>query len=169
MNRLSAIAHAARDLPAKRVYVMDSGMAAILGASMDPQAANKKCILVMDIATSHTVAATLEAGILCGFFEYHTQDVTVERLDRLLEELPNGRLSHRQITEEGGHGAYNRKAVGYDNLELILATGPRRRLVSASTRPITLGAPWGDNMMTGAVGLLEAVRQREGLPPIPFL
>jgi hypothetical protein len=34
---------------------------------------------------------------------------------------------------------------------------------------MTFGAPWGDNMMTGTVGLLEAVRLRENLPPIDYL
>ena len=169
MNRLSAIAKDARALPAERVYVMDSGMAAILGASMDMLAANKKRLLVLDIATSHTVGAALEGGSLCGFFEYHTQDITIERLDMLLRDLADGKISHRRILDEGGHGAYSRKAFGYDGVQLILATGPRRRLALTSTLPIAFGAPWGDNMMTGTVGLLEAVRLREGLPPITFL
>jgi uncharacterized protein (DUF1786 family) len=169
MNRLSTIAEDARSLPADRVYVMDSGMAAILGASMDTLAKGKKRILVLDIATSHTVGAAMDSGLLCGFFEYHTKDITVARLDRLLEELPEGRLSHGRILNEGGHGAYSRQAFDFADVELILATGPRRRLMSATTLPITLGAPWGDNMMTGAVGLLEAVRQREELPPISYL
>ena len=169
MNRLTALARDAVALPTDRVYVMDSGMAAILGASMDIQAMDKKRILVLDIATSHTVAATLEAGKVAGFFEYHTKDVTVELLDRLLRELPDGRVSHRQILDEGGHGAYSRQPFGYDQVQLILATGPRRRLISRSALPVVFGAPWGDNMMTGTVGLLEAVRQREGLPPIGYL
>lgn len=169
MSRLSAIANEAKSLPADRVYVMDSGMAAILGASMDVLAINKERILVLDIATSHTVGAAMEGGILCGFFEYHTKDITAARLDKLLMDLPAGKLSHRRIVDEGGHGAYCRKSFGYDGVQLILATGPRRRLALASTLPVTFGAPWGDNMMTGNVGLLEAVRQREGLPPITFL
>ena len=61
MNRLSAIANDARALPTDRVYVMDSGMAAILGASMDVLAADRRRILVLDIATSHTVGAAVEA------------------------------------------------------------------------------------------------------------
>ncbi|BBO90023.1 DUF1786 family protein [Desulfosarcina ovata] len=169
MNRLSTIARDAEGLPAERVYVMDSGMAAILGASKDRQADGKTRILVLDIATSHTVGAAMEAGVLCGFFEYHTKDVSAALLDRLLRALPEGRLSHRQILDEGGHGAYTRHAFGYDAVEMILATGPRRRLIADARVPVTWGAPWGDNMMTGTVGLLEAVRLREGLPPIDYL
>ncbi|MFO7713392.1 DUF1786 family protein [Desulfosarcina sp.] len=169
MTRLAAIAKAAQALPTDRVYVMDSGMAAILGASKDVLAAGKKRILVLDIATSHTVGAAMEEGTLCGFFEYHTTDITAERLDRLLRDLPDGKLSHRRVLDEGGHGAYIRSAFGFDKVELILATGPRRRLALASALPISFGAPWGDNMMTGTVGLMEAVRLREGLPPVHFL
>jgi uncharacterized protein (DUF1786 family) len=169
MNRLSAIANDAKTLPTDRVYVMDSGMAAILGASMDVLAVNRKRMLVLDVATSHTVGAAVEEGLLCGFFEYHTVDITAARLDRLLTDLADGRLSHHRILDEGGHGAYSRRSFGYDSVQLILATGPRRRLALESKLPITFGAPWGDNMMTGTVGLMEAVRRREGLPPINYL
>ena len=169
MNRLVSIAKDAQALPAKRIYVMDSGMAAILGASKDVLAADKKRILVLDIATSHTVGAAMEEGLLSGFFEYHTKDVTVSRLDKLLRDLPDGNLTLEQILGEGGHGAYSRKAFGYEQVELILATGPRRGLAAASTLPIAFGAPWGDNMMTGTVGLLEALRLREGLPTIQYI
>jgi hypothetical protein len=31
------------------------------------------------------------------------------------------------------------------------------------------GAPYGDNMMTGTVGLLEALRRRKGLAPINYI
>jgi uncharacterized protein (DUF1786 family) len=169
MNRLSAIAADARTLPTARVYVMDSGIAAILGACMDAEAAAHRRIIVLDIATSHTVAAAVEDGLVAGFFEYHTADITAARLDQLLRLLPDGKLSHERILDEGGHGAYCRKAVGFQSVQLILATGPRRRLVADSTLPIFWGAPWGDNMMTGTVGLLEAVRLREGLSPIPYV
>ena len=169
MNRLTTLAEDARQLPTERIYVMDSGMAAILGASMDVLAAGKTNILVLDIATSHTVGAALASGTLCGFFEYHTRDITAPRLDDLLRELPEGRLTHRGILDEGGHGAYSRQSFDFSDTEMILATGPRRRLMASSRLPIVFGAPWGDNMMTGTVGLLEAVRRREELPPITYL
>jgi uncharacterized protein (DUF1786 family) len=159
-NRLSSIASAAARLPTRSVYVMDSGMAAIVGASLDPMAREKNPVMVLDIATSHTVGATLENGELSGSFEYHTQDITLERLERLLIDLPDGRLEHTRILEEGGHGAYLRKAPGYQRIEAIIATGPKRRLLRDSQLPIIWGAPWGDNMMTGCAGLLESLNRR---------
>jgi len=127
---------------------MDSGLAAILGASLDPRAREKNKVLVLDVATSHTVGATLEGGQVAGFFEYHTQDITVEKLDSLIRDLAEGNLVHEKILEEGGHGAYIRKAIGLRSVEIIVATGPKRRMVEKSRFPMVFGSPLGDNMMT---------------------
>ncbi len=167
LNRLRSIARTARRLPAKEVYVMDSGFAAILGASMDRRARGLDRVLVLDVATSHTVGAALAGEKIAGFFEYHTRDISVERLDSLLRELADGELSHQRVLSEGGHGAYLREAIGFDNVQAIIATGPKRALAASSQLPLTFGAPFGDNMMTGNVGMLEAIRRRKGLPPIP--
>ena len=169
MNRLKSIARGATALPAAEIYVMDSGMAAILGASMDGLAQGKKHFLVLDIATSHTVGAAMAGEEIAGFFEYHTQDITLEKLEELLVDLADGKLSHRQILAEGGHGAFLRQTVGFNAVETIVATGPRRKMVAGSHLSIQWGAPWGDNMMTGTVGLLEALRRRKGLEPIVYL
>jgi len=169
LNRLKSIAESARLLPTDEIYVMDSGMAAILGATMDPQARPKEKVLTLDVATSHTIGAAIDGGEIAGFFEYHTHDITLERLESLLCELADGKLEHRQILEEGGHGAYMRKAFGFQAAEIILATGPKRRLVENSRLPVVFGSPLGDNMMTGTVGVLEAIRRRKGLRPILYL
>ncbi|MFC1707604.1 DUF1786 family protein [Planctomycetota bacterium] len=163
LSRLTAIAESAQALPAEEVYLMDSGMAAILGASMDPHARSLERIVVLDVATSHTLGASLERGEIAAFFEYHTCDVTVALLESLLVELAEGRLTHGEVLEAGGHGAYSRKAIGFENVEAIVATGPRRGLLADSRLPVTYGAPLGDNMLTGTVGLLAAIRRREGL------
>lgn len=167
-NRLCSIARSAEALPADEIYVMDSGMAAIVGASMDRRARTKERLLVLDIATSHTVGAALIGSEIGGFFEYHTRDITLDRLEHLLQALADGKLDHRKILEEGGHGAYIRKSSGFQGIEEIVATGPKRRLVLNATFPIRYGAPWGDNMMTGTVGLLEAIRRYKSLDPIPY-
>jgi len=152
MSRLRSIAESAGSLPAEEVYIMDSGMAAILGASMDPRVQQRKNALVLDIATSHTVGAALQGAELVGFFEYHTADITLERLETLLVDLANGDLSHSRILAEGGHGAYTRRSFGFESTEIILATGPKRALIEPSRLSIELGAPLGDNMMTGVTG-----------------
>ena len=144
MNRLKSIAGSAEQLPVAEVYVMDSGMAAILGASLDDKCRQKKRFLVLDIATSHTVGAAMAGEEIAGFFEYHTQDITLEKLEDLLRDLAVGKLSHHQILS-------------------------KRKMLAESRLPIEFGAPWGDNMMTGTVGLLEALRRHKGLEPITYL
>ena len=169
LNRLRSVAANCNLLPTQEAYVMDSGMAAILGASLDLQAWGKQKVMVLDIATSHTVGAALDGGELAGFFEYHTRDITRERIEQLLADLADGKLRHEQILSEGGHGAYMRKAIGFQNYEVIVATGPKRKLINNSPLPIVFGAPFGDNMMTGTTGLLEAIRRRKGMEPMVYL
>jgi uncharacterized protein (DUF1786 family) len=169
LNRLRAIAASAGRLPTEEVYVMDSGMAAIAGAALDAHAPPEGPFIVLDVATSHTVCAALSEGDLAGMVEYHTVDVTRERLETLLEDLAAGRLDHRQVLKEGGHGAYIRRAVGPGALKTIIATGPKRRLILGSRLPMVFGAPLGDNMMTGCVGLLESMRRRKGMSPMGYV
>ena len=163
LNRLRSAAADAASLPTEEIYVMDSGMAAILGASMDLSCAGKERLIVMDVATSHTVVGALENGEIAGVVEYHTHDLTRNRLEELIVDVSDGRLTHDAILKEGGHGAYIRKPFGYANAEILLATGPKRELIRGSHLPIVLGAPLGDNMMTGTTGLLQAVCWRKKL------
>jgi uncharacterized protein (DUF1786 family) len=160
---MRSIAAAASSLPTTEVYVMDSGIAAMVGASMDFQLRGRRRFIVLDIATSHTVCAAIEDGEIAGFVEYHTRDLSLEKLESLLVDLAEGRLRHRQVLAEGGHGAYIRKAFGFGAVEVIVATGPKRRLVENSKLPVTFGAPLGDNMMTGTAGLLRAIKKRKGV------
>ncbi|SPD73638.1 conserved hypothetical protein [uncultured Desulfobacterium sp.] len=164
LSRLSSIAATAGGLPCKEIYVMDSGMAAIQGASMDNEARSRQNFLVLDVATSHTLGAAITGQEIAGFFEYHTRDITFGRLAGLLQELADGRINHKKLLEEGGHGAYIRRHFGFKAAEVIIVTGPRRALVQDLNLsvPMVLGAPFGDNMMTGTAGLLEAIRRRKG-------
>jgi uncharacterized protein (DUF1786 family) len=167
-SRFRALAKDAQSLPTDELYFMDSGMAAILGGSMDTRIPKDSPVVLLDVATSHTVGATMVGDELAGFFEYHTHGLTMARLEALVVDLADGKLTHRQILQEGGHGAFLRKAIGFDKVEVILSTGPRRQLFEKTRLPMTLGAPLGDNMMTGTAGVLEAIRRRKGLAPIPW-
>jgi uncharacterized protein (DUF1786 family) len=169
LNRLRSVARIAGQLPAREIYVMDSGMAAVVGATLDTHAPKDRPFVVLDVATSHTVCAAVAEGELAGLVEYHTVDITRERLEALLENLVAGQLDHRKVLEEGGHGAYIRRAVGPEALKTIIATGPKRKLVHGSRLPMTFGAPLGDNMMTGCVGLLESLRRRKRLESIHYV
>jgi len=166
-NRLAtAAADLRRTLPEAAVYVMASGLAAVLGARFDPFCADRPTAAVLDVATSHTVGAVFAGADLAGWFEVHTHDLDVDELDELLPALVAGQVDHEAVVAGGGHGAWCRQAVGA--VDFVVATGPRRHLVAKSRLPMIWGAPLGDNMMTGTTGLLAAVRHRQGLPPPPF-
>ncbi|MDJ0782604.1 MAG: DUF1786 family protein [Desulfosarcinaceae bacterium] len=175
-NRLATIAASAAELPTDSVYVMDSGMAAITGAAIDPHASRSADgFVVLDIATSHTVGAALKGEEVLGIFEYHTHDVTAAILDDLLAGLMAGTLSHAAVLAQGGHGAFVRRAVtpqarGSRSRDPkaqcpIIATGPKRRLARDSRYALVWGAPWGDNMMTGTVGLYTSLARRRKEDP----
>ncbi len=168
-NRLRSMVRDAGRLNTREVYVMDSGMAALAGAARDANARGRSPVVVLDMATSHTVAAALQDGEIAGMVEYHTRDITLERLETLIMELADGKIRHDRILAEGGHGAYLRKAVGFDNIQAIVITGPKRGLMADSNLQVRWGAPWGDNMMTGTVGLLEALRRKKGLASVPYI
>ena len=162
-NRLSSIAQDAKALPTKDVYVMDSGMAAILGATQDMSCRNRKTSAVLDVATSHTVGAIFSGDELLSFFEVHTKDLRVNELDELFLNLARGDLDNETVLACGGHGAWCRRGVGIEEFGPIVATGPQRRRIIDSRLDIHWGAPMGDNMMTGTTGLLTALRRRQGL------
>jgi len=62
-----------------------------------------------------------------------------------------------------------RQAFGFQNVDVIVVTCPKRSLVKNSRLPIVMGAPLVDNMMTGAVVLLEAIRGLKCLKPIHYV
>ena len=160
-NRLSTVARSAALLPASRVYVMDSGMAAILGARMDPEVLRHRHVAVVDVATSHTVAAIWSEQRFCSFFEYHTRDMSADLMEHLLPRLADGRLKHEEILQMGGHGVCVLKELPFERIGAVVLTGPNRRLLAGLRLPTLFGAPMGDNMMTGTAGLLAAVAHRE--------
>lgn len=157
LNRLKSIAQEADKLGARNVFVMDSGMCAINGGMLDQWAHGRERFIVIDIATSHTLCATIKHKKIAGFFEYHTSDITRSRLEELIVALAHARISHKGILKEGGHGAYVREPIGFDEDITIIVTGPKREILKESKMQIIMGAPFGDNMMTGTSGLLNAI------------
>ena len=161
-NRLRSMSLDAKELPTKEVYVMDSGMAAILGATHDRSCVDRSYCAVLDVATSHTVGAIFNQQELLGIFEVHTKDLQVQQLDELLPALAKGEVDNEAVLQQGGHGAWSRGTAPFEEIGPVVATGPQRRRVKNSKLEISWGAPMGDNMMTGTTGLLSALRRRQG-------
>jgi len=164
LTRMRATGELLSEIPAPKLFMMDTGMAAIIGASLDPYLRGCDHCIIVDIGNSHTLGAVLTKGLIGGFFEYHTNGLTPQRMEELLINLGNGTLDHRSIIAEGGHGAYIRSVPGYNKIEKIVATGPRRKeIMGGINLEYIEGAPLGDNMMTGTAGLLESIKRREKL------
>jgi len=142
-----------------RPLLMDTGPAAIFGAALDP-----RCIepaLIINFGNGHTVAAVLDVGRIVALFEHHTSELTPEKLKRYVEKLCAGTLKNSEVFEDEGHGAYIDAVPG--KIRSTLVTGPQRVrfLASGALRGSVAAAPWGDMMITGCIGLLEAWKRKE--------
>ena len=162
--RMQATGALLAEIPHQKAFMMDTGMAAVLGASLDPILQGCCHVIVADVGNSHTLGACLSDGLIGGFFEYHTNHLTPQRMEELLVHLGNGTLEYNQVVSEGGHGAYVRSCPGFNRIEKILVTGPRRREIMQGVKlEYREGGPLGDTMMTGTVGLIEAIKRNENL------
>ncbi|MGB9924751.1 MAG: DUF1786 domain-containing protein [Methanothrix sp.] len=132
--------------------VMDTGPAAIFGALEDPEC--RTPALVINIGNGHTIGAIVDDGRITAIFEHHTSAMTPEKLRSIMKRLCEGTLTHKEIFEDGGHGAHIEHVP--DEVRSILVTGPRRGVFVRSMKDPVQAAPWGGMMITGCVGLVRA-------------
>jgi uncharacterized protein (DUF1786 family) len=136
--------------------VMDTGVAAILGALEDDRKPGREDeLLVVNIGNEHTLGAWLAGGTLKGIYEHHTTLLDREKLLEQMDRFVSGNLSNDQVYAAGGHGCLNTgpRSGGRPRL---LVTGPRRQLL-AGTRA-EMAAPYGNMMLSGCFGLLRSYR-----------
>lgn len=141
-----------RKLPG--AMLMDTGMAAIRGALLDETAHPPD--LLVNIGNGHTLAGIIDNGKLIALLEHHTQQITSRKLDDYLKRLSNGTLEFREVFDDGGHGCLVKEAIGFNNIGSILVTGPRREIMRGSKLKFHLASPYGDMMLTGCFGLVDA-------------
>ena len=144
--------------------VADTGPAALYGALPD----GVDDAVLVNAGNGHTICVVALAGRLAGVFEHHTSSLTGAHLDELLHRFLAGDLGSDEVREDGGHGAVlDRDAVAGEPLLPrlpLIATGPRRELLAASSLPLEFAAPRGDMMLTGCFGLLRAFADRGVVP-----
>lgn len=146
----------------ENILVMDTGFAALAGILSDPIVKTKDKIVVVNVGNGHTLAAYLIEEKVVALFEHHTSKMNTSRLDDYIVKLVNGELTFEQVFEDGGHGCYvNRdyKFSGFNEVELVSATGPNRRIMADSGLNPYFAAPYGDMMLTGCFGLIEAYKR----------
>jgi len=146
--------------------LMDTGFAAIRGALSGEDA--KAPSLVVNIGNGHTLAGVVDNGVVLSLFEHHTHQMTAGKLDDYLMRLCNGTLGFKEVFDDGGHGSYIREAAGFDNIGSILVTGPNRSIMRRSHLDIRFAAPYGDMMLSGCFGLMDAylnnIENQKGQP-----
>ncbi|MFB3766286.1 MAG: DUF1786 domain-containing protein [Methanotrichaceae archaeon] len=141
--------------------LMDTGPAAIFGASKDP-----RCIepaIIINFGNGHTVVAMLDGGRITSLFEHHTTQLSPEKLKSYLNKFCSGDLKNSDVFDDGGHGAYIGEIP--ERIESTMVTGPRRDsfLSSSVLSDAVAAAPGGDMMITGCIGLLEAWEMKDKL------
>ncbi len=147
--RFSRMKAVERTLPG--ALLMDTGMAAIRGALLDENA--KPPYLAVNIGNGHTLAGIVDGDRLVSYLEHHTRQMIASKLDDYLERLCGGTLDFREVFDDGGHGCYIGEATEPGS---ILVTGPRREIMRRSKLDFHFAAPFGDMMLTGCFGLMDA-------------
>lgn len=153
-NHLTRMQSVKDSLPGKDVLFMDTGPAAIRGALLDHRAAGVG--IVLNIGNYHTLGAVVSEKRILGLFEHHTFQVDRAKLEDYVRRLADGTLTFSEVYQDGGHGCYMREAPGFENIEAFLVTGPNRDILRSSKLDLTFAAPFGDMMLTGCFGLVDA-------------
>lgn len=135
--------------------IMDSKFASICGATCDEHVKNMESFIIMDIGNGHTLAAAIEDNKIVGVFEHHTRSLNSVKINDLLKKLKNGTITHQEVHDDGGHGAWTTGPIS--EIECVVATGPRRKLLEDTGLKVYYAAPAGDVMMTGPAGLIKAI------------
>ena len=157
----SAVRAAKRQLPNAQVLVMDTSPDAILGCLMDPAVDNKDTLLAVNLGNGHTMVAIISKGEVIAVLEHHTRLLDPQKLEQLLKDFADGKLSNEQIFDDNGHGMfYLKNPPGYSNIQKIVVTGPNRNILAKTNLPVHFATPAGDVMMAGPIGLVEATKRK---------
>ena len=143
-------------------WLMDTGASAILGALLDPWIAQRKAegIVIVNIGNEHVVAALIKGDRMFGIYEHHTSVVDPPKLKDHLDRFRKGLLTNEEVFQDMGHGcAITPDATQVSAFAHLGITGPNRgqyQLLNGH-----MAAPFGDMMLTGCFGLIEALRLRK--------
>ena len=156
LTRMKAVAKSLDvDVP---LLLLDTGVAAALGALRDNEVYRQRDVVTVNLGNSHTIAFHLHGESIQGLFEHHTGLLTTPGLDLLIAKLVRGTLSNEEVFEAGGHGAV--VVNGGECEPAIVAIGPRRNVMAQSSLRPYMAVPYGDTMLAGCYGLVSACALR---------
>lgn len=153
LTRLKAVA--ASVATNRRVMVMDTAPAAILGALEDDRVRAHPTGIVANLGNFHTLAFRFRDGRIAGCFEHHTGELRAGQLEGFLRALAAGTLTNDDIFHSQGHGAllFDDRPISPDFLAVV---GPRRGMMLRSPLRPYFAVPFGDMMLAGSYGLVRA-------------
>jgi uncharacterized protein (DUF1786 family) len=161
-QRMKSVVQASkRQLPNAQVLVMDTSPDAILGCLMDPAVEKADPILAVNLGNGHTMAAIISKDQVNAVLEHHTRLLNPQKMERILRDFADGKLSNDEVFEDNGHGMfYLSKPPGFSEIEKVVVTGPNRNILAKTNLPVHFATPAGDVMMSGPIGLVEATKRR---------
>ena len=159
--RMKSAVHASkRQLPNARVLVMDTSPDAILGCLMDPVVENVDPILAVNVGNGHTMAAIVSKGEITAVLEHHTRLLNPQKMEELLRDFADGKLSDDEVFEDNGHGMFFLKQPpSFSKIKKVVVTGPNRKVLAETGLSVHFATPAGDVMMSGPIGLVEATKR----------
>ena len=156
----SAAKDSKKHLPNANVLLMDTAPAAIYGCLEDPSIRRIQTKLVINVGNGHTWATIIDKNKIIGIVEHHTKMLTPIKLEQLLIRFTDGDLKNEEVFEDNGHGVFFLdEPCGFSKIEKIIATGPNRSILNRTKLETHFATPYGDVMMTGPVGLIQAVKK----------
>jgi uncharacterized protein (DUF1786 family) len=157
----SAVAAVKRQLPNTKVIVMDTSLDAIIGCLIDPAVEGLDPILAVNIGNGHTMAAIISGGEITAVLEHHTRLLDSVKMEKLLRDFADGKISNKQVFEDNGHGMFClKKPPGFSRIKRVVVTGPNRNILEKTSLMVHFATPGGDVMMSGTLGLVEAIKRR---------
>jgi uncharacterized protein (DUF1786 family) len=139
MSRMQAVVKSAEELDCPMV-VMDTAPAAVIGTTLDPRVATQSRVIAVNIGNFHTLAFHLGPSGVEGFFEHHTGEIDLPRLESLIESLADGSLTTQDVFDDKGHGAMiiHPMPLSLNEGDFgVAVTGPRRMKMQGSRlRPL---------------------------------
>jgi uncharacterized protein (DUF1786 family) len=157
----SAAQASRRQLPEAKVLLMDTSPDAILGCLKDPSIESADPVLAVNVGNGHTIAAIISEGNIVGVVEHHTRLLNPQKLERLLVDFADGKLTDEEVFRDNGHGLFFlSEPPMFSKMERVAATGPNRNILAKTNLSVHFAAPAGDVMMTGPIGLVEAAKSK---------
>ena len=160
--RMKSAAQASkRQLPKAKVLLMDTSLDAILGCLKDKSIEKANSVLAVNVGNGHTMAAIMSKGSIAGIMEHHTRLLSPQKLEQLLVDFADGKVTDEEVFEDNGHGLFFlSEPMSFSKIEIVATTGPNRDILAKTKLPVHFAAPAGDVMMTGPIGLVEAAKRK---------